>query len=115
MLLSHYGGPTRFATAKQAVAFAGLDVRHHESGTSVRGRARLSKRGNDQLRKALYMPAVVAMRLTSWGKAFTQRLSAAGKPKMVIIGALMRKLVQIANVILRTGLPFDASRQNQMA
>jgi transposase len=115
VLLSHYGGPPRFATAKQAVAFAGLDVRHYESGTSVRGRARMSKRGNDRLRKALYMPAVVAMRLTPWGKAFAQRLSGAGKPKMVIIGALMRKMVQMAHVILRTGQPFDATRHGQPA
>lgn len=115
VLLSHYGGPARFATAKQAVAFAGLDVRHYESGTSVRGRPRMSKRGNARLRQALYMPAVVTMRLTPWGKVFAQRLSAAGKTKMVIIGAVMRKLVQIAHVILRTGQPFDPSRHGQIA
>lgn len=115
VLLSHYGGPARFASAKQAVAFAGLAVRHYESGTSVRGRARLSKRGNARLRQALYMPAVVSMRLTPWGKAFAQRLSAAGKTKMVIIGAVMRKLVQIAHVILRTGQPFDPARHGPIA
>lgn len=107
VLLSHYGGPARFDTAKQAVAFAGLDVRHYESGSSVRGRPHLSKRGNTKLRKALYMPAVVTMRCTEWGRVFAQRLGAAGKPKMVIIGALMRKLVQIAFAILRTGKAFD--------
>lgn len=109
VLLGHYGGPARFATAKQAVAFAGLDVRHQESGSSVRGRPRMSKRGNTRLRKALYMPAVVTMRQTAWGKAFAQRLGAAGKCKMVIIGALMRKLVQIAYAILRTGKAFDVN------
>jgi transposase len=106
-LLSHFGGAARFATAKQAVAFAGLDVRHHESGSSVRSRPRLSKRGNSKLRKAMYMPALVSMRLTPWGKAFASRLSAAGKPKMVILGAIMRKLIQIAYAVLRTGKPFD--------
>ncbi len=107
ILLGHYGGPVRFATTRQAVAFAGLDVYHHESGSSVRGRPRLSKRGNSRLRKAMYMPALVSMRLTPWGKAFAARLSAAGKPKMVILGAIMRKLVQIAYAILRSGKPFD--------
>ncbi len=107
VLLSHYGGPARFATAKQAVAFAGLDVRHYESGSSVRGRPHMSKRGDTRLRKALYMPAVVTMRCTEWGRVFAQRLGAASKPKMVIIGALMRKLVQIAFAILRSGKPFD--------
>jgi transposase len=107
VLLSHFGGSARFANAKQAVAFAGLDVRFHESGSSVRGRPRMSKRGNSRLRKALYMPALVSMRLTPWGKAFASRLIAAGKPKMLILGALMRKLVEIAYAILKSGNPFD--------
>jgi transposase len=109
VLLAHFGGPARFDSARQAVAFAGLDVRHHESGSSVRGRPRLSKRGNSRLRKAMYMPALVSMRLTPWGKAFAIRLTQAGKPKMVILGALMRKLIEMAYAILRSGKPFDAS------
>lgn len=109
VLLGHFGGPARFDSARQAVAFAGLDVRHHESGSSVRGRPRLSKRGNSRLRKAMYMPALVSMRLTPWGKAFASRLTQAGKPKMVILGALMRKLIEMAFAILRSGKPFDAS------
>ena len=89
-----------------------IDVRHYESGTSVRARPRLSKRGNASLRRALYMPAVVTMRLTGWGKAFAARLAAAGKPKMVIIGALMRKLVEVAYAILKSGKPFDPNRHS---
>ena len=106
-LLSRYGGTLRFAKAKQAVAYAGLDVAHHESGTSVRLRPRMSKTGPSKLRRALYMPAVVCMSRTLWGKAFAQRLLAAGKPKMLILGALMRKLVEIAYAILKSGKPFD--------
>jgi transposase len=107
VLLSRFGGPLRFASSKQAVAFTGLDVRQYQSGSSVHARPRLSKRGDSKLRKALYMPAVVSMRLTPWGKAFAARLIAAGKPKMLILGALMRKLVEITYAILRTGKPFD--------
>lgn len=107
MLLSHYGGELRFATAKQPVAFGGLDTRRHESGSSVRGKPRMSKKGDSGLRAALYMPAVVAMTKTPWGKGFAKRLSEAGKPKMLIIGALMRKIVQIAYAILKSGKPFN--------
>ncbi len=60
-LLSFYGGPNRFDDARQAAAFAGLDLRPHESGSRVRGKPRLSKVGHARLRKALYMPAVVIM------------------------------------------------------
>jgi transposase len=107
MLLSHYGGELRFATTRQAVAFGGLDTRHCESGSSVGGKARTSKKGDSRLRATLYMPAVVAMTRTAWGKTFAQRLSLAGKPKMVIIGALMRKMVEMAYAILKSGKPFN--------
>jgi transposase len=105
--LSHYGGELRFAKTRQAVAFAGLDTAKHESGTSVRGKPRLSKMGHAAIRRALYMPAVVAMTKTSWGRAFAARLLSAGKPKKLILGALMRKLVTIAYGVLKSRTPFN--------
>lgn len=107
VLLSYYGGPQRFEKAKQAAAFAGLDARQHESGSSVRGRPRLSKIGHSALRKALYMPAMVTITQTLWGRAFRDRLRASGKPPMVIIGAMMRKLVHVAFGVLKSRAPFN--------
>ena len=107
MLLSYYGGELRFATSNQAVAFAGLDTSRRESGTSVRSKPRMSKKGHSNIRGTLYMPAVVAMTRTAWGKAFSSRLAKAGKPPMVIIGAVMRKLVAIAYGILKSGQSFN--------
>lgn len=107
MFLAHYGGPLRFGKVRQAVAFAGLDTRKHESGSSVQGKPRLSKQGHSSIRRALYMPALTAMSRTAWGKAFTQRLLAAGKPKKLILGALMRKIVAIAYGVLKSGKPFN--------
>ena len=107
MFLGHYGGELRFASSRQAVAFAGLDTQKHESGTSVNGKPRISKRGHSSIRRALYMPAVVAMTRTPWGKAFAQRLLAAGKPKKLILAALMRKMVAIAYGILKSKTPFN--------
>ena len=107
VLLSYYGGELRFAKAKEAAAFAGLDPRQHESGSSVRGRPRLSKVGHSALRKALYMPAMVAITKTHWGRAFRDRLKASGKPPMVIIGAMMRKLIHVVFGVLKSGKPFN--------
>lgn len=107
MMLSAYGGELRFASAKQAAAFMGLDTRVRESGSSVRSRPCMSKRGDSRFRAKLYMPAVVAMTRTDWGKAFASRLSQAGKPKLLIIGALMRKMVEMAYAILKSGKPFN--------
>lgn len=107
MFLSHYGGELRFDKARQAVAFAGLDTRAHESGSSVHGKPRLSKKGHSAIRRALYMPAIVAMTRTAWGKVFAQRLLAAGKPKKLILAALMRKIVMIAYGVLKSKSPFN--------
>lgn len=106
-LLSHYGGALRFGNSRQAVAYAGLDTRKHESGSSVRGKSRLSKQGHSEIRASLYMPAVVAKNRSAWGRAFAERLLAAGKPPMVVVGALMRKMVSIAYGVLKSGVPFD--------
>ena len=106
-LLAFYASPQRFDNSRQAAAFAGLDPRQHESGSSVRGKVRLSKIGHAFLRKALYMPALVTLYRTDWGRRFRTRLAAAGKPPMLIIGAMMRKLVHVAFGVLKSGTAFD--------
>jgi len=106
-LLAFYANLDRFGNARQAVAFAGLDPRQHESGSSVKGKPRLSKIGHAFLRKALYMPAMVTLYKTAWGKLFRDRLAAAGKPPKLIIGAMMRKLVHVAYGVLKSGKSFD--------
>lgn len=107
VLLAFIAEPARFENARQAVAFAGLDPRQHESGSSVRGKPRLSKVGHSFLRKALYMPAMVALYRTDWGKLFRERLASQGKPPMLIIGAMMRKLVQVSYGVLKSGQAFQ--------
>ena len=101
------GAPERFASAASAAAYAGLAPREHRSGSSVRKKTRLSKRGNAALRKALYFPTVTALRFNPLVKAFYERLVASGKRKMVALGAAMRKLLMIAVGVLRSGKPFD--------
>lgn len=107
ILLAFYGDPSRFVNSRQAAAFAGLDPRRHESGSSVKGKPRLSKVGHAFLRKSLYMPAMVTLYKTDWGKRFRDRLAASGKPAKLIIGAMMRKLLHVAFGILKSGKKFD--------
>lgn len=111
-LLSYGIGDERFDRAQQFVAFAGLNPCLRESGSSVRGRPRLSKVGHAALRRALYMPAVVALHRTLWGKRFCQRLAARGKKPMVIIGAMMRKLAHVAFGVIKSGRSFDPDLHN---
>ena len=83
-----------------------MNPKQNQSGTSINGRTRLSKMGNANLRKAFYMPAVVALRYNPIIKAFSERLKASGKMMMVIIGAAMRKLLHIIYGVLKSGKPF---------
>ena len=96
-----------FASARQAAAYAGLSPRRHESGKTVRKRGRLSKTGNPDLRKAFYMPAMVAIKHNGVIRNFAARLRANGKCEKVIIGAVMRKLLHIAFGVLKHNRPFD--------
>ena len=96
-----------FDSARQQAAFAGLTPRERRSGSSVRGRTRLSKRGSPRLRSALYFPAIVAQRHNPILQAFAQRLLAAGKSKMQVVAAVMRKLLHLVFGILKSGHPFD--------
>jgi transposase len=109
VLLAELGDVARFASAKQAVAFAGLCPRLCQSGSSVRGRERLCKQGRSRLRKALYFPAMVALRHNPALRALQERLVANGKRPMVVLGAAMRKLLHLAFGVLRSKKPFDVA------
>lgn len=106
-MLCQFGGELRFSKSSQAVAYAGLDVRRHESGTSVRANPGISRKGHGWFRGTLYMPAVTVATNSAWGRAFSERLKAAGKPSKVILTAIMRKMVALGYAVLRTGKPFD--------
>ncbi len=98
-----------FANQNQFAAYLGLDPKIKDSGTSVKGKPRISKQGQKNARKALYMPALVAYRMNAF-PAFTARLKARGKPPKLIIVAIMRKLAVIAYQLYKTGKDYDRSR-----
>lgn len=109
VVLAEVGDFSHFGNARQVAAYAGLVPRIRESGSSVRGKARLSKVGSPRLRKCLYFPAMTALRWNPLIKALGLRLSAQGKPKMLILGAAMRKLLHLAYGVLKSGKPFDVN------
>jgi transposase len=97
-----------FKNARQLAAFAGLTPKQRTSGSSVRGKTKLSKIGSPILRKALYFPSIVAKKYNPIIKDFCTSLSNKGKHKMAIIGAAMRKLLHIIYGVLKNKVPFDA-------
>lgn len=95
-----------FANAKQVVAFAGLAPALRQSG-QWSGNTHIAKNGDALLRKALYMPALCALRFNPPIRTFCQRLKANGKNGKAIACAAMRKLIHIAFGVLKSGKPFD--------
>ena len=107
LLLAEIVNIKQYTSARQVAAYAGLVPRERRSGSSVRGRTCLSKIGNARLRKALYFPAITALRCSDFFKAWAEPLRTRGKSKMAVIGAAMRKLIHLAYGVLKTGKPFD--------
>jgi transposase len=107
VLLAEVPDISQYQSARQVAAFAGLVPRERQSGSSVRGRVRLSKIGNARLRKALYFPAITALRCSPFFQSWAKGLRERGKSKMAVIGAAMRKLIHLAYGVLKTGKPFD--------
>ena len=100
----------QYGSAKAAAADTGVTPSHFESGTSVRHRPRMSKVGKAEVRAALYWPALTAMRHCAGFKAFAEGLAARGKPKKVIIGAVMRKLMHVMYGVLKHRTPYDPAK-----
>lgn len=89
--LGELSAAANFATSRELEVFCGIAPRLHESGSSVRSRSKM----NSRMRKALYMPALCALRMNPTLRDFAARLKSAGKPGRVIVCAVMRKLLRI--------------------
>lgn len=109
-LLAEIAALSQYKSARQVAAYAGLTPRNNRSGTS-RGQTRLSKTGNARVRKALFLPALVAKRHNPVVRSFCQRLARHGKNKMQLVGAAMRKLIHIAFGVLKSGKVFNPEHE----
>lgn len=92
---------------KELTAHAGLAPRHHQSGSSIRGKSRLAKQGDKRLRRVLYMPVLCGIRSNPLIKARYQHLCQHGKAKMAAIAACMRKLLLIIQAMLKHQTTFN--------
>jgi transposase len=97
-------------SVRQWVAHSGLDPAHHESGSSVRKPSRISRAGNRYLRRALYMPALVAVRHDPHLRAFYQTLLARRKAKLQALIAVARKMLHAIFGMFRWHSGYDGAR-----
>lgn len=92
---------------RQLTSYAGLDVKEKQSGTSVNGKPRISKKGNKYLRKAMHLPALSAIKSDARFKAMFARLVSKHGIKMKAVVAVQRKLLEITYIIYKAQKPYD--------
>jgi hypothetical protein len=108
-LLAELGGLDPEMTVRQWTAHSGLDPAHRISGTSVHLPSRISRHGNRYLRRALYMPALVAVRWDPHLKAFYHLLLSRHKSKLQALIAVARKILHALFGIFKTNTPYNGA------
>ena len=108
MLLLFAGGFTRLDNYRQLIAMAGLSPREHTSGTSIRGKVRITKMGGALIRGKLFMCSFAAKKKNAACQALFDRLVAKGKNKKLALIAVCNKLLKQAFAIVKSGVPYQA-------
>lgn len=92
-IIAETDGFNLFQNQKQLVSYAGYDVIEKQSGTSVRGKSKISKKGNKHIRRALHFPALQAVIRNKEHKEIYERLFDRQRIKMKAYTAIQRKLL----------------------
>lgn len=106
-VLAETNGFELIRNKRQLTSYAGFDVREKQSGTSIKGKPRISKKGNRYLRKAMYFPALAAIRSDERFKAIFARLVSKHGIKMKAAVAIQRKLLEMIFIIYKTNKRYD--------
>ena len=106
-ILAETNGFELIRNRRQLASYAGFDIKEKQSGTSVKGKAKISKRGNKYLRKAMHLPALAAIRSDDRAKAIFTRLVSKHGIKMKAAVAVQRKLLEMSFTIFKTMTPYN--------
>ncbi|MBO3272346.1 IS110 family transposase [Hymenobacter defluvii] len=115
MLLLFAGGFAHLDNYRQLIAMAGLSPREHSSGTSIRGKVRITKMGGGLIRGKLFMCSFAAKKTNVACQALFDRLVAKGKNKKLALIAVCNKLLKQAFAIVKSGVPYQADFTSKLA
>ena len=113
IILAETNGFDLIANRRQLASYAGFDVREKQSGTSVKGIPRISKKGNRHLRKAMHLPALSAIRHDQSFKELYIRLVSKHGIKMKAAVAIQRKVLELAYTLCKTKTRYVANYEQQ--
>ncbi|MGB1247530.1 MAG: transposase, partial [Chitinophagales bacterium] len=103
-----------FHTSGQLCSYAGLTPLIRQSGSSVKGRERISKMGNGKLRNLLFMCSFNACKYNKSCKELYERIVAKGKSKKLALIAVCNKLLKQAFAIAKSGLIYDENYRSRL-
>ena len=104
-----------FESSKQVASYLGLAPNERTSGSSVRGRTRISKTGNPMVRNHLFLCSFTASIHNPQCKALYERIVSKGKSKKLALIAVCNKLIKQAYGISKSGLPYDKNYVSKLA
>ncbi len=108
-------GFKKFESGSQLCSYVGITPTIRESGSSVRGRSRISKVGNRKLRNLVFLAAFSAYKYNKACKALFDRIVAKGRSKKLALIAVANKLLKQAFAIAKSGLPYDENFVSKLA
>lgn len=91
---------------RQLVSYCGYDVVQRESGTSIKGQTKISKKGNSNIRSAMHFPSMVATRYNAKMKTIYERILAKKKVKKIGLIAIQRRLLVLMYALWKTNQSF---------
>jgi transposase len=113
IVLAETNGFELIRNKKQLISYSGLDVREKQSGTSVKGKPRISKKGNKFLRKAMFFPALSAVKYEQNYKEIYARLVSKNGIKMKGLVAVQRKLLELIYIIFKNKTVYQSDYKKE--
>jgi transposase len=107
IVLAETNGFELIRNKRQLASYAGFDIKEKQSGTSVKGKPRISKKGNKHLRKAMHLPSLCAIRYDERFKAIFARLVSKHGIKMKAVVAIQRKMLEMIFTLYKTRNKYD--------
>lgn len=114
-VLAETNGFELIRNKKQLTSYAGLDIREKQSGTSVKGKPRISKKGNKNLRKTLHFPAMTAVKLNQEHRELFHRIVNKTGIKMKGLVAVQRKLLELMYILYKTKTFYEVNFEENRA
>lgn len=114
-LIVSTGEFTRIREPKKLACYAGIAPFEHSSGSSIRGKSRVSRMANMTLKRLLHLAAMSAIQCCDELRDYYVRKIAAGKNKMSVLNAVRNKLISRVYACIKQNRPYQKIHQNALA